>query len=142
MYLLESKILIGYSYVICGYIALKCCMLLSNPNNSISGKVSIFFMNISFRNCKKRIFHPKTWIFTKNENFSLEEYVLIELCISIDLIIFFSSFEVIVLLLGVNVMTFVLYPLFMLLEIVKDWNATEPFAFEGVIVWSMPNQLK
>ena len=50
--------------------------------------------------------------------------------ISIDLIIFFSSFEVIVLLLGVKAMTFVLYPLFRFQEIVKDWNTSESFEFE------------
>ena len=54
----------------------------------------------------------------------IEEHVLKELLISIDLIIFFSSFEVFLLLLGIKVMTFVLYPLFRSQEIVKDWNAT------------------
>ena len=47
---------------------------------------------------------------------------------------FFSSFEVIVLLLAGKVMTFVSYPLIKFQEIVKDWNATDSFAFEGVIV--------
>ena len=41
----------------------------------------------------------------------MEEHVLIDLCLSIDLIIFFSSFEVFVLLLGIKLLTFVLYPL-------------------------------
>ena len=45
---------------------------------------------------------------------------LIELRSSIDIIMFFSSFEVIVLLLDGKVMTFVLYPLIKFREIVKD----------------------
>ena len=73
-------------------------------------------------------------------NFTLKEHVLIALCFSIDCIIFSSSVEVIVLLLGVKVITFVLYPLFRFQEMVKDGNATESFAFEDVIVWSMPNK--
>ena len=44
---------------------------------------------------------------------------------------FFSSFEVIVFLLGGKVMTFVLYPLFRFQEIVKQWHATESFEFQG-----------
>ena len=71
---------------------------------------------------------------TKNKNLSLEEYVLTEFRISIDIIMIFSSFEVIVLLLGDKVMTFVLYPLFRSQEIVKYWKATESFAFECVIM--------
>ena len=55
---------------------------------------------------------------------------------------FFSSFEVIVILLDGKVMTFVLFPLIKFQEIVKYWNLTDSFAFEGVIVWSMPNKLK
>ena len=51
-----------------------------------------------------------------------------------DKITLFYSTELIVLLLGGKVMTFVLYPLFSFREIVKDWNATESFAFEEVIV--------
>ena len=38
-------------------------------------------------------------------------------------------------------MTFVLYPLFRFREILKDWNATKSYAFEGLIVGSMPNKL-
>ena len=68
--------------------------------------------------------------------------MLIELRSSIDIIMFFSSFEVIVLLLDGKVMTFVLYPLIKFQEIVKDWNATDSFVFEGVIVWSILNKLK
>ena len=68
--------------------------------------------------------------------------MLIELRSSIDIIMFFSSFEVIVLLLDSKVMTFVLYPLIKFKEIVKDLNATYSFAFEGVIVWPMLNKLK
>ena len=60
--------------------------------------------------------------------------MLIELRSSIDIIMFFCSFEVIVLLLDGKVMTFVLYPLIKFQEIVKDSNATDSFAFEGVIV--------
>ena len=45
-------------------------------------------------------------MFVKSKNFSKEEHVLIDLCISIDLIISFSSFEVIVLPLGVKLLTF------------------------------------
>ena len=62
--------------------------------------------------------------------------------ISVDFIIFFSSFEVIVFLLGVKVVNFVIYPLLRFWEIVKDWNATESFVFEDGIVRSMPNKLK
>ena len=42
---------------------------------------------------------------------SIEEHVLKEFSISIDIFMFFSSFEVIVLVLGGKIMTFVLYPL-------------------------------
>ena len=59
--------------------------------------------------------------------------MLVELRSSIDIIMFFSSFEVIVLLLDGKVMTFVLYPLIKFQDIVKDWNATDSFAFEGDI---------
>ena len=38
---------------------------------------------------------------------------------------FFSSFEVIVLILGGKVMTFVFYPLLGSQGIVKNWNTTE-----------------
>ena len=79
-------------------------------------------------------FHPKTYIFTKSENCSLEEHVLIELRSSIDIIMLFSSFAVIVLLLDDKIMTFALHPFIKFQEIVKDLNATDPFAFEGVIV--------
>ena len=71
---------------------------------------------------------------TKSQNFSQEEHVLIELCSSIDIIMFFSSFKVIVLLLNGKVLTFVLYPLIKFQEIVKDWNATDSLAFKGVIL--------
>ena len=84
-----------------------------------------FFTNITFRDCKKRIFHPKSYIFTKNKNLSLEEHVLKELSISIDIFMFFSSFEVIVLILGGKVMTFVFYPLLRSKGNVKNWNTTE-----------------
>ena len=68
--------------------------------------------------------------------------MFIELRSSIDIIMFFSSFEVNVLLLDGKVMTFVSYPLIKFHDIVEDWNATDSFAFEGVIVWSMLNKLK
>ena len=58
-------------------------------------------------------------MFIKTKNFSIEEHVLIDLCISIDLIISSSSFEVIVFLLGVKLLTFVLYPLLRFEDIVK-----------------------
>ena len=48
-----------------------------------------------------------------------------ELSIFIDIFMFFSSFEVIVLILGGKVMTFVLYPLLRFKGIVKNWNTTE-----------------
>ena len=51
--------------------------------------------------------------------------MLIELRSSIGMIMFFSSLEVIVLLLDGKVMNFVLYPLIKFQEIVKDWNATD-----------------
>ena len=60
--------------------------------------------------------------------------MFIELRISINRIIFFSSFEVIVILFGGKVLTFVLYPLLRFQEIVKDLNATESFLFECVLV--------
>ena len=60
--------------------------------------------------------------------------MLIELRSSIDIIIFFSSFEFIALLLDGKVMIFVLYPLIKFQDSVKDWNATDSFVFEGVIV--------
>ena len=84
-----------------------------------------FCTHITLRDCKKRIFHPKSKFFTKNKNVSLEKYVLKELSISIDIFMFFSSFEVIVLILGGKVMTFVLYPLLRSQRIVKNWNTTE-----------------
>ena len=59
MYLLWSKIWIGDSYDICGYIALKFCMLLSNTEQPFS-KILDFFTNIIFRDGKKTHFHPKT----------------------------------------------------------------------------------
>ena len=74
---------------------------------------------------KRAIFTQKHKFCKKYANFSPEEHALIELLISIDIIILFSSFEVIVLRLGDKVMTFVLYPLFRFPEIVNDWNATE-----------------
>ena len=43
MYLPLSNILTSDSYVICGYIALKFCMLLSNRKNSIWVKFYIFY---------------------------------------------------------------------------------------------------
>ena len=67
--------------------------------------------------------------------------MLIELRSSIDTVMFFSSFELIVLLLDGKVMTCILYPLIKFQEIVEDWNATDSFAFEGVIVWSKLNKL-
>ena len=35
-------------------------------------------------------------------------------------------------------MTFVLYPLYRFQNIVRDWNTTESFEFEDVIVRSLP----
>ena len=66
-------------------------------------------------------------MFIKTKNFSIAEHVLIDLCISIDLIISFSSFEDIVLVLGAKLPTFVLYPLLRFQDIVKDRNATDLF---------------
>ena len=60
---------------------------------------------------KNAFFTQKHKFLQKNKNFSPEEHVLKELSISIDTFMFFSSFEVIVLILGGKVMTFVLYPL-------------------------------
>ena len=56
---------------------------------------------------------------------SPEEHVLKEWSISIDKFMFFSSFEVIVLIFGGKVMTLVLYPLLRSQGIVKNWNTTE-----------------
>ena len=82
----------------------------------------------------KNAFSPKNLNYHTNKKFSIEEHVLIEWRISIDSIIFISSFEVFVFLLGVKVVTLVLYTLFRFAEIVKDWNATESLAFDDVIV--------
>ena len=41
-----------------------------------------------------------------------------------------------------KIMTFDFHYLLRFLEILKDLNAAELFAFEGVIVWSMPTKLK
>ena len=56
---------------------------------------------------------------------SLEEHVLKELSISIDTFIVFSSFQVIALILGCKVMTFVFYTLLRSQGNVKNWNTTE-----------------
>ena len=50
-------------------------------------------MNINLRECEKLILTQKQ-IFTKNKTVSLEEHVLNELCISLDVIIIFSLFEI------------------------------------------------
>ena len=73
----------------------------------------------------KTHFSPKNINFQKNKTLSLEEHVLKEFSISIDIFMFFSSFEVIVLILGGNVMTFVLYPLLRSQGIIKNWNTTD-----------------
>ena len=74
----------------------------------------------------KTHFSPKIINLHKNKNLSLEEHVLKELSISIDIFLFFSSFEVIVLILGGKVMTFVFYPLLRSQGIIKkNWNTTE-----------------
>ena len=82
---------------------------------------------------EKRIFNHKHKFSQKNKNLNLGEHVLLELRISDGFIISLYSIEVIVLLLGVKVMTFVLYPMFWFQEIVKYCNATESFAFEDGI---------
>ena len=73
-------------------------MLLSYQYNSRLVKIWIFFLLILLSEIvkKPRIFHPKTINFQKNKikKFSLEEHVLLELGISVDLIILFSSFKV------------------------------------------------
>ena len=101
MYLPLSKILTGDSYVICWYIAPKFCMLLVINRIAFEKKKSDFFSNFTFKDCKKAFFIQKQ-IFTKNKIFNLEEHVLLELRISVDFIISFSSFEVIVLHFGVK----------------------------------------
>ena len=74
----------------------------------------------------KNAFFTKNHKFSqKNEILSLEEHVLKELSISIDIFMLFSSFEVIVLILGGKVMTFIFYPLLRSQGIVKNWNTTE-----------------
>ena len=62
---------------------------------------------------------------TKKVGRGVRLIVIGPLSISIDIIMFFSSFEVIVLILGGKVMTFVLYPLLRSQGIVKDCNTTE-----------------
>ena len=63
------------------------------------GKIlGVFVTNLNFGYCEKRIFHRKTYIFSY-KNVSIEEHLLIEIGISMDLIIFLSSFEAIVILL-------------------------------------------
>ena len=83
------------------------------------------FYEYYFQRLSKTHFSPKNINFHKNKNLSLEEHVLKELTISIDIFMFCSSFEVIVLILGGKVMTFVLKPLLRSQEIVKNWNTTE-----------------
>ena len=84
-------------------------MLLSKLQNILS--VQFFFLRILLSGIIKNAFSLKNincQIVTKNKKLSIDEQVLIELRIYIDLIIFFSSLEVIVLLSGIKVMTFVL----------------------------------
>ena len=81
MYLPLLKTLIGHTYVICGYTALKFWMLLSKPFSSLSVKNWFFLRNLFSDLVKKkktRIFSPKNLNFHKNKNFSLEEHALIE----------------------------------------------------------------
>ena len=84
-----------------------------------------FFTNITFRDCKNAFFTQNHKFSKKRKNLSPEEHALKELSISIDMFMFFSSFEIIVLILGGKVMTFVLYPLLRSQGIVKNWNTTE-----------------
>ena len=84
------------------------------------------FLRIVLSEIVKNAFFTQNHKFSqKNKNLSLEEHVLKELSISIDIFMFFSSFEVIVLILGGKVMTFVFYPLLRSQGIVKNWNTTE-----------------
>ena len=80
----------------------------------------LIFLRILLSEIVKTHFHPKSLIFTKNKKLSPEEHVLKELSISIDIFMFFSSFEVIVLILGGKVMTFVFYLLLRSQGIVKN----------------------
>ena len=66
MYLLWSKIWIGDSYDICGYIALKFCMLLSNTEQPFS-KILDFLRILFSEMVKKRIFTPKHKFSQKNK---------------------------------------------------------------------------
>ena len=108
-------------------------MLLSHPKRSLSEKNGVF-KNVTFKDCKNHIFHPKTSFFTENTNFFLEDHVIDRITKFNRLIIFFSTFEMIVLILVGKVMTFAFYPLFGFHQIVKDWNASESLAFEGFIL--------
>ena len=83
-------------------------------------KFLIFFYECYFQRLLKNAFFTQKHKFSqKNKNLSLEGHVLKEISISIDIFMFFSSFEVIVLILGGKVMTFVLYPLLRSQGIVK-----------------------
>ena len=86
-------------------------MQLSNPKSSLSVKFWIFFRVLLSEIVKNAFFTQKHKFSQKNKDLSLEEHVLKELSIYVEVIMFFSSFEFIVLLLGGKVMTFVLYPL-------------------------------
>ena len=78
------------------------------------------FLRILLSEIVKNAFFTQNHKFSqKNKNLSLEEHVLKELSISIDMVMFFSSFEDIVLNLGGKVMTFVFYPLLRSQRIVK-----------------------
>ena len=107
-------------------------MLLSNPYSSLSVKFWIILRRL-VSEIVQNAFLTQKHQFSQKLNFSLKEQVLIELRSCIHIIIIFSSWEVIVLLLDGKVMTFVLYPLIKFQEIVKDWNLKDSFAFEGVI---------
>ena len=69
------------------------------------------FLRILLSEFVKKAFFTQNHKFSqKNKNLSPEEHVLKELSISIDIFMFFSSFEVIVLILGGKVRTFVFTP--------------------------------
>ena len=84
------------------------------------------FLRILVSEIVKNAFFTQNHKFSqKNKNLSLEEHVLKELSISIYIFMFFSSFEVTMLILGGKVMTFVFYPLLRSEGILNNWKTTE-----------------
>ena len=82
------------------------------------GQISFFFSlyEYKFQRCKTTAYFAKKHKFS-HKQIQREKHALIELCISIDIV--FYAYEVIELLSGDKVLTFVLFPLFRFQEIAK-----------------------